>query len=49
MENSDIPIEFKQMQNKYFTEIQNINNSKCDNCELNKIRKKYLDILKKTI
>lgn len=47
IENSNLPVEIKELQNKYFLEIKEIKQDTCDSCELRKIRKKYLDILLK--
>ena len=46
IENEECPIDLQDFKNKYFLELKQIKDT-CDKCEIQNIRKKYLEILLK--
>jgi hypothetical protein len=46
IENAECLVELQELKNKYFSELKQIKDT-CDKCEIQNIRKKYLEILLK--
>jgi hypothetical protein len=46
IEKESCPVELQELKNKYFSELKQIKDT-CDKCEIQNIRKKYLEILLK--